>query len=53
VIAGTSGTPAFSISALEPDFEPIASIISAVGPTKTMPAAAQRRANSAFSDRKP
>ena len=30
--------PAFSISALEPDFEPIAVIISAVGPTKTMPA---------------
>ena len=47
------GTPAVSISALEPDFDPIAVIISAVGPTKTKPAFRQAVANSAFSERKP
>jgi hypothetical protein len=48
-----SGTPAFSISALAADFDPIARIASAGGPTKTMPAHAHCAAKASFSDRKP
>ena len=41
------------ISAFAAAFEPIARIAAGEGPMKTRPAAAQVRANSAFSDRKP
>ena len=42
-----------SISDFAADFDPIARIAAAGGPTKVSPAAAQASANSAFSDRKP
>jgi hypothetical protein len=50
---GTIGTPACSITARARCFEPIAKIALAGGPTNVMPAAVQRSANSAFSDKKP
>ena len=53
VTPGSTGTPAASISALARIFEPIDAIASGVGPTNVSPAAAQSRANCAFSDRNP
>ena len=53
VTPGSIGTPAAAISALASIFEPMASIASGEGPTKVSPAAAQSRANPAFSDRNP
>jgi hypothetical protein len=50
---GMTGTPADAISAFASILLPMCRITSADGPTKTTPASAQRRANSAFSDRKP
>jgi hypothetical protein len=41
------------MSALAAAFDPIARIAAGGGPIKTMPAAAQAAANSAFSDRNP
>ena len=53
VVPGTIGTPAAFISSRALVFEPIASIASAGGPMKAMPASSQARANGAFSARKP
>ena len=53
VVPGTIGTPAFFISSRAFVFEPIASIASAGGPMKTMPASSHARAKAAFSARKP
>ncbi len=50
---GSSGTPASATVRLARILSPIASIASGGGPTKTSPAAAQARANAAFSARKP
>ncbi len=50
---GSTGTPAAAMSSLAAVLDPMASMASGVGPTKTSPAAAQSRANPAFSDRKP
>ncbi len=50
---GSTGTPAFCMSALAASFAPMAVIASGGGPMKTRPDAATRRAKSAFSDRKP
>ena len=48
-----TGTPARSIAARAPIFEPMISIASGGGPTNTSPAASQARANAAFSARNP
>ncbi len=53
VAPGSTGTPAAAISAFASSFEPIDAIASGVGPTKVSPAAAQSRANPAFSERNP
>ncbi len=53
VAPGSTGTPAAAISALASSLEPIDAIASGDGPTKVSPAAAQSRANPAFSERKP
>ena len=53
VVPGTIGTPAASMISRARIFEPIASIASGGGPIQAMPSAAQRRANDAFSARKP
>ena len=53
VVPGTIGTPASCISSRALVFEPIASMASAGGPMKTMPASSQARAKAAFSARKP
>ena len=47
------GTLASSIMRLAADFEPIASMALAGGPTKIIPASSQARQKAAFSDRKP
>ena len=47
------GTPAAAIIALASVFEPMAAIASGDGPTNVSPAAAQSRANPAFSERNP
>ena len=52
-VAGTNGTPAFSISSLDSDFDPMAWIALAGGPMNTMPVLAQASAKRAFSDRNP
>jgi hypothetical protein len=51
--SGTTGTPAAATVAFAAILSPIASIASGGGPMKTRPAAAQARANAAFSARKP
>ena len=53
VVPGTIGTPAACISSRARVFEPIASIADAGGPMKVTPASSSRRANVAFSARKP
>ena len=53
LVPGMTGTPARSISSRALVFDPIASIASGGGPTNTRPAAAQARANAAFSARNP
>ena len=50
---GTMGTPAAVIRRRLSIFEPIAAIAAEGGPMKAMPRSSQRRANPAFSDRKP
>ncbi len=50
---GTTGTPAADTSALAAILSPIASIAAGGGPMNTRPAAAQARANRAFSARNP
>ena len=50
---GSTGTPAAATVALAASFEPMASMTSGGGPTKTSPAATQARANPASSDRNP
>jgi hypothetical protein len=50
---GTTGTPAAMTVRLARILSPMASMASTGGPMNTMPAAAQARANSTFSDRKP
>ena len=50
---GTTGTPAAATARLALILSPIISMASGGGPTKTIPAAAQRRASAGFSDRKP
>ena len=52
-VPGTTGTPAAIMRWRAAILSPMASIVSAVGPMKMMPAASQRRTNSAFSDKKP
>ena len=53
VVPGTIGTPASAISSRARVLEPMASIASAGGPMKVIPASWQARANAAFSARKP
>ncbi len=53
VVPGTIGTPAPFISSRALVLEPIASMASAGGPMKVMPASSQARTNAAFSARKP
>ena len=53
VTPGNVGTPAAAIIALASVFEPMAAIASGDGPTNVSPAAAQSRANPAFSERNP
>ncbi len=54
VVAGQhAARPLRRISVLAADFEPIARIADAGGPTKTTPAAAQASAKAGFSERKP
>ncbi len=48
-----TGTPAATAAVRAATLLPSVVITSGVGPTNTMPAAAQARANSGFSDRKP
>ena len=50
---GRTGTPAPAMVALAASFDPMASITSGGGPTKTSPAATQARAKAASSDRNP
>lgn len=50
---GSTGTPAAATVALARILSPIASIAPGGGPTNTSPARAHRRANAAFSARKP
>ena len=50
---GTTGTPAPIISARAAALLPMRLITSAPGPMNTRPQRATRRANSAFSDKKP
>jgi len=50
---GRQGTPARWAISFARTLSPSASIASADGPTKTMPAASQARAKAAFSERKP
>ena len=52
-LPGTTGTPAPAASARAWDLSFIRAIDSGGGPTKTMPASVQARANSAFSETKP
>ena len=52
-IPGSTGTPAACTSSRAVSFDPIAAMASGGGPTNTSPASRHRRANSAFSDRKP
>ena len=53
VVPGTIGTPASRMISRALVLEPIASMASAGGPMKTMPASSQARAKAAFSARKP
>ena len=53
VVPGTIGTPASFISSRARVLDPMASIASAGGPTKTMSAFSQARAKAAFSARNP
>jgi acetyl/propionyl-CoA carboxylase alpha subunit len=53
VVPGTTGTPAFSISALAASFSPMARMALAEGPMKTSPAASTASTKSGFSERKP
>ncbi len=50
---GSTGTPAAAMSSFAAVLEPMASMAAGDGPTKIRPAAAQARANPAFSDRNP
>lgn len=52
-VPGASGTPAASAAARAVCLAPKSSSWAAVGPTKTIPASSQRRANSASSERNP
>ena len=52
-VAGSTGTPAAIAAARAEDLLPTSSSTSASGPTNVYPAAAQARANSAFSLRNP
>ncbi len=52
-VPGASGTPAASAAARAVCFAPKSSSCSGVGPTNTIPASSQRRANAASSERKP
>jgi hypothetical protein len=52
-VPGSTGTLIFLASARAAVLSPIMSSSSGRGPTKMMPASAQARANSAFSERKP
>ena len=53
VVPGTTGTPAAIMRLRAEILSPMASIVSGAGPMKMMPSSRQRRAKSAFSDRKP
>ena len=53
VSPGTTGTPARTISARAPSFEPMLAMASGGGPTNVSPASRHAAANAAFSDRKP
>ena len=50
---GTTGTSALTERSLAVCFKPNDSMLSGLGPTHTLPAAATARAKSAFSDRNP
>ncbi len=50
---GTTGTPCAATCSFARILSPITSSARSPGPMKTMPASAQARANSAFSERKP
>ena len=52
-LPGTTGTPAPAASARAWALSFIRAMASGGGPTKTIPASVQARANSAFSDTKP
>ncbi len=52
-VAGITGTPAATASSRADTLLPSSAMVSASGPTNTMPAARVARANSGFSDRKP
>ena len=52
-VAGITGTPAATAASRAATLFPSRVITSAVGPMKAMPAAAQARGSSGFSDRKP
>ena len=52
-VPGTVGTPHASAALLAAVLSPMASIVSGLGPTKAIPSSSQRRANVAFSERKP
>ncbi len=52
-VPGTMGTPAAAAALRPATLSPRRRCISAVGPTKTIPAAPQASANSAFSERNP
>lgn len=52
-VPGSTGTPAFCASSLAVCLKPKVSMLSGLGPTQAMPAAATSRAKSVFSDRKP
>ena len=52
-VPSITGTPRAPTCAFALTLSPITSIASIPGPMKTMPAAAQARANAAFSERNP